>query len=36
MHLSNISIKGYKAVNETSTIALHAGLNVIVGETCIR
>tara|TARA_R110001583_G_scaffold100539_1_gene246582 strand:- start:13279 stop:15219 length:1941 start_codon:yes stop_codon:yes gene_type:complete len=32
MHLSNISIKGYKAVNETSTIALHAGLNVIVGE----
>ena len=32
MHLSNISIKGYKAVNETSTVALHKGLNVIVGE----
>ncbi|WOH37661.1 AAA family ATPase [Thalassotalea fonticola] len=32
MHLSNISIKGYKVVNETSTVALHKGLNVIVGE----
>lgn len=32
MHLSSISIKGYKAVSETSTIALHKGLNVIVGE----
>lgn len=32
MHLSNIRIKGYKAINDSSNIALHKGLNVIVGE----